>query len=277
MIKDFEKLILKLSPNNKRVVIAPQKGMHGVAKINHQLRDGLSKSFEIVSHIKKSSDLVIITRLDPKGFLNGFKSDIYIFHDAISYKYLGKIKGKIAYFMQSCYLKRSSHIVCISEYSKAQLIHFHPYIDTKKITIIYNDLESENFTQRPYVLWIGSNKAHKRINLLYELAVLCPDIDFIVITNSLAGCDDQSNLTHMTNVNDIVLKQLLTHASGLVCTSAEEGFFLPFIEALNYGVTCFGLHNAIFEELYISNDSVVLEDTVEKLAKELRKSCQKLN
>ena len=276
MIKAYENAIRSLSPDASTVVIKPIEGMHGIAKINYHLRDKLRNKFNVINKKQKSSDIVVKMTLDPMDFVRGFSSDIYVFHDAISYKYLGPLKSKIAYFMQARYLKNARVIICISQYAKSELLHYHPKANVAKITVIHNKLQAATTPSRPYFMWIGSNKAHKRIDLIYEIAHSCPNYDFIAVTNDLKGCYDRKNLTHLTNVSDIVLNSLLSHSNGIICTSSEEGFFLPFAEALNLSITCYGLRTAVFDELYASNKHVIMRDDVEALVTAIKTNASEL-
>lgn len=277
MIKAYENAIRSLSPDASTVVIKPIEGMHGIAKINCHLRERLKNEFNVINQKQQTSDVQIKMTLEPMDFVRGFSSDIYIFHDAISYKYLGYFKGKIAHFMQSRYLKNAKIIICISHYAKSELLHYHSETNEAKIRVIHNELKDKTRPSRPYFIWIGSNKAHKRLNLLYKIAHYCPEFDFIAVTNNLKACNDSKNLTHLTNVNEIVLKRLLCHSNGIICTSSEEGFFLPFIEALNLGVTCFGLRAAVFDELYPSNEHVIIRDDIYALVTAIKENTNEVD
>lgn len=100
--------------------------------------------------------------------------------------------------------------------------------------------------ERPYVLFVGNGKAHKRAGVVVEAVLGDPDARHdLVVVGSLNGVEaaaedlvDRSahRVTEMSRPDDDTLAGLYHGADCLVIPSTYEGFPLAAVEALHLGV-----------------------------------------
>lgn len=100
-------------------------------------------------------------------------------------------------------------------------------------------------SEKPYVLYVGNSYPHKNLNIFLELAKAKPDVDIVLVGKKdyfyerLEKHIRESrveNIYLIGNVPDIHLGILYQNAHAYVFPSLYEGFGLPPLEAMQYGV-----------------------------------------
>ncbi len=157
-------------------------------------------------------------------------------------------------------IHRSKHIVAISEYTKRSILE-HFRVPAGKISVVHNgvrpphgaetvSLESLGIDE-PYILSVGNAYPHKNIETtLLAFRALCDSDARTMLV--LAGKRDmftkkleafvreigipQNRIRFIDTPSDAVLARLYTSAVLFVIASRIEGFGIPPLEALAFGV-----------------------------------------
>ncbi len=159
-----------------------------------------------------------------------------------------------AKMMFSQVAKRNRAILCVSEFTKSELIHRVP-VDERKIKVIHNGVDSVWFKKtiaeprKPYLLFVGNLKPHKNLSGLLDafriLQNLIPHELLIAGNKDGFQTSDRDGLRkleksgnrvrYLGEVGESELHQLYAGASALVFPSFYEGFGLPPLEAMAAG------------------------------------------
>lgn len=147
-------------------------------------------------------------------------------------------------------IRKADIVVCISENTKRDVLHYLPDIDEKKIRIIYNGvstdykvLDTDKYTNLGnYVVFVGSRQPYKQFDLVvqslkdtqYKLAIVGGALNeeeerFV---NEVLGKDNYVQLGYLSNLE---LNELYNKAVCLAYPSAYEGFGIPVLEAQRAG------------------------------------------
>jgi len=179
-----------------------------------------------------------------------------VFHLAMPQYVKGLHKKMYARFMFNAVKKKASKIICVSNFTKNELIRLVG-VDEKKIKVIHNGVDGSWFNitktikpnDKPYLLYVGNVKPHKNLNNLlnaFDLIKDCIPHDVIIvgkkegfITGDKKLFDKASEFGNRVKftgyVTDEVLKQYYVHAACFVFPSFYEGFGLPPLEAMAVG------------------------------------------
>ena len=147
-------------------------------------------------------------------------------------------------------IRKADIVVCISENTKRDVLHYLPDIDEKKIRIIYNGvstdykvLDTDKYTNLGnYVVFVGSRQPYKQFDLVvqslkdtqYKLAIVGGALNeeeerFV---NEVLGKDNYVQLGYLSNLE---LNELYNKAVCLAYPSAYEDFGIPVLEAQRAG------------------------------------------
>jgi glycosyltransferase involved in cell wall biosynthesis len=168
---------------------------------------------------------------------------------------------KVGLKLDNLGLKNASHIISVSECTKADLVHYLN-IPENKISVIYNGVDRTVFKpvlrgnfKFPYLLYVGTERPRKNLGTLMEaFANLKKEVnewrDLKLIKVGNAGRSDKFRQTTLARVrrlglegqviftdylSDSVLACYYSSALALVIPSLYEGFGLPVIEAMACG------------------------------------------
>ena len=160
-------------------------------------------------------------------------------------------------------ISQADHIVCISEYTRQDLLNFSslfPGLEDKEITVVYNGLDTsipyskeelethlpEELQGKQYLLNIGVANPKKNQQAIIE-AMPRIDEDVVLVVNDVnnsyarylrdraSEIGVSGRLHFLENVSDRVKHSLLYHTEALVFPSLIEGFGYPPVEAMVYG------------------------------------------
>lgn len=157
-------------------------------------------------------------------------------------------------------IHRSKHIIAISEYTKRSILQ-HFRVPGKKISVVHNGIVppkgAETVTleslgvRQPYILSVGNAYPHKNIeSTLLAFRALCdsdPDVmmvcagkrDMFVKKLEMFARDigiPQHRIRCIDTPTDAMLARLYTSAVLFVIASRIEGFGIPPLEALAFGI-----------------------------------------
>ncbi len=164
-------------------------------------------------------------------------------------------------------IKRSEAIITPTYTVKDQLVTLfgHPVED--KITPIYEGIsyrflsEKEESVplEKPYLLYVGNFYPHKNVLSLihafaksktrYQLVLAGPQDYFLKrMMNSLSP-EEKKCILVKAKLSLGELATLYKHAEALIHPSVSEGFGLPIVEAMHFGIPIIASHIPVFQEL----------------------------
>lgn len=171
------------------------------------------------------------------------------------------IKYKAFRMVLSNAINHACKIITVSEATKADICKYFPYISPKKIVVIYEGVTSlphsitptprlHNSTTPPYLLYVGNAYPHKNLETLLAAFKLLhasfPDLQLVcagrtdVFQDRLLSVVQteqmRSRIRFEKNPTDEALAHLYAHAALYVFPSRKEGFGLPPLEAMQFGV-----------------------------------------
>ena len=176
-------------------------------------------------------------------------------------------------------LRLADHIVADSEFTKSEVRELFPGARCP-IDVVYlaSSLSANGTTgprplSKPYFLFVGSNVPRRNIKRMMEAYIKYRTVshhpsDIVLVSTyewssfSLADFIETSNLqssVHLIQgIDDNALSNLYAHAQALVMVSLYEGFRLPLVEAMQWGVPSIPRNNSWVAE--ISGSAALLVD-----------------
>lgn len=249
------------------------------SKIVYQLRRwGIEFPFEALS--LKRADFILFPNI--LGYPSMYHTPCApVIHD-LTYidlpEYVSaKLRSDLVRFVPK-QIKRSSFIITVSGFTKQRIVdHYH--VDPAKIVVTPIPPEpprprddarcqavlSELGVTKPYILFVGTIEPRKNVpNLIDAFLALPEDVRNqyqLVIAGRIGwNCEREvaklkelegtdSGVVHLGYVTDEVRDILYQKASAFSSASHYEGFGMPVLEAMNYGVPCCLSNIPIFAEV----------------------------
>lgn len=190
-------------------------------------------------------------------------------HDVLQFKYpevfVSSLTSRIYnYFMEKSIksLPEANHLICVSNWSKTELLKIFKNIDSQKVSVVYNGLDHSIFYPRDkmesrrklgwdpnkkYILNLGSDIPRKQIPLLIKSfkAIKQTFPEAVLVRHGEKKGITPQLIKELGLENDIVfygytpesdLPYFYSAADLLVQPSSEEGFCFPVIEAMACGL-----------------------------------------
>ncbi|WP_339728403.1 glycosyltransferase family 1 protein [Maribacter stanieri] len=190
-------------------------------------------------------------------------------------------------------LIQSDGIICVSENTKRDMLHFFPELSKKEITVIphgvgkqfyeieKSDLKSEKyFDGRPFILYVGDRKAvYKNFNLTVKASKISGLPLAIIGGNSLSEREQtfinihlkKENFIHFSGVSNETLNDFYNKALCLVYPSSYEGFGLPLLEAQSAGCPVIAINSSSIPEVVGESGILLEEESPTLIAEEIKK------
>jgi glycosyltransferase involved in cell wall biosynthesis len=176
-------------------------------------------------------------------------------------------------------LRIANHVIAVSQSTRDDVVKFFPGT-RDKIDTVYEasslnaaGATGPNTRSNPYFLFVGSNEPRKNIERMlaayiqYRKLTLSP-FDLILAGSYQWGdfnaidfieTNDLSSSVHLIhNSEDAMLCVLYAHAKALVMVSLYEGFGLPLVEAMQWGIPLIASNNSAVAE--IAGNAALLVD-----------------
>jgi glycosyltransferase involved in cell wall biosynthesis len=178
-------------------------------------------------------------------------------------------KQKVGRYVFRRVANENNHIIAISQFTKQELQAFTP-INDEKISVIYEASDVSAITPKhyklpfkKYLLYVGQQSDYKNIKRLGDahqlLLAKYPDLGLVLVgkKNASALANETyfnergyKNILFTDFVEDNQLSWLYTHASVYTFPSLMEGFGLPGLEAMGYGVPVVSSNATCLPEVY---------------------------
>ena len=226
----------------------------------------INNSYKLKKEINKLNEQI------NKSFMQKFNPDIYhttyydksrlscskkmvltvydLIHELFNYEY-GFPQN---YLPKESILKQASHIICISENTKKDLINIYN-VDPNKVSVTYlatdfSNLEEnknlKNIVGSKYFLFVGSRWKYKNFsNLLKAMSInkkIQKDLKLVLFGGGSLKKEEinlinelglyAKNIVHI-NGNENFLKSLYTNAEFFIYPSKYEGFGIPILESFS--------------------------------------------
>jgi len=163
-------------------------------------------------------------------------------------------------------IRRSQAIICVSENTKRDLLHYLPDINEKIVYVIPNGVGSAFYpivpsyktsNQGSYVLYVGARHSYKNFTILVDALSVMKDLSLVCVGGGLMTKIESSlisnalpnRFTHYPYVPDSELNKLYNDAFALVYPSSYEGFGIPPLEAMRAGCPVIALNCSSIPEV----------------------------
>ena len=197
----------------------------------------------------------------------GLRKIEYIFYVHDLYQFLEgyTIKNGIYRKIFIHFIRNASLIVFVSNSTKEKFYKiFKDEFCEKEYYIISNDVCSPLDKVEKICFYVGSNKKNKNLALLEKIAkifVRKPDHIFVFVgINEMDLKERSDDFIFLNGVQDSFLSFLYENVDYFVCTSTDEGFCFPVMDALHHGAMVLALQLDVFIELYENQDKILLFD-----------------
>lgn len=202
--------------------------------------------------------------------------NVITLYDFTYEKFQKKLSDKIHFFQKRNAIKNSDVIICISENTKMDLLHYYPESANKKIFVTHL-AASKNFFNKglsfnsrisnPFILFVGARATYKNFIELVKSMKNFPDLKLYIIgggnfTKEEMGMLDKyckNNFKHFKNLDNKELNNLYNSAICLVYPSKYEGFGIPVIEAMNSGCPVIASNSSSIKEI-ATGSAILLEE-----------------
>jgi glycosyltransferase involved in cell wall biosynthesis len=178
-------------------------------------------------------------------------------------------------------IERANHIICISQNTKNDLIHFYN-VPESKISVIYHGIESNSVNnlegyvaRKPYFLYVGGRANYKNFSVLLKAFALSSNLRHNTMIIAFGGGEftpsekrQISELGLFSNIEwasgpDDLLNQYYKGALALVYPSLYEGFGFPPLEAMRFGCPVLASNSSCIPEI-TGNAAYLFDPTIEE-------------
>jgi glycosyltransferase involved in cell wall biosynthesis len=191
------------------------------------------------------------------------------------------IKQLIGRFVFMSVAKKSKYIITPSKYTKDELTKFSK-IDSKKVSVIYesaepakiSDIEAYKQPYSNYLLYVGQQSDYKNIIRLAEahqiLLKKYPDLGLILVGRINKAAQRNKDIFEKKNYQNILFTGFISNeqrnwlyknSKAYVFPSLMEGFGLPGLEAMAYGLPVISSRSTCLPEIY--GDAAIYFDPYE--------------
>lgn len=256
-----------------------------VYKYSHKLNNGLYRIFLGFNQAVKAINPDIIHVQNFAPFVKTIPI-VNTVHDLCfkSYPQLFGSKTNLAFkhfFRRS--LDLSDAIICVSNYTREQLLKFYQ-VDPKKVFVVYEAADEcfryieskktlkiklkEKFSiKNNYFLVVGNIEKrklpHKVIESFGEIFKKYKDVDLVFVGPNKLGIKPTKNIKILGYVTDEELNLLYNGATALIYLSLCEGFGLPLVEAMAVRIPIVCSNIPVFREtvgdgnaFFVDNDKI---------------------
>lgn len=191
--------------------------------------------------------------------------EVLTVHDFTYERFSSGLKMLVHSWQKKKAIKAADVVICISENTKNDLLHFYPQFSNKDIRVIYNgvseqyfiisDLKKDNQSTQ-FFLYVGSRTDYKNFDFVVKSVSLLDEYILKIVGGSLSKNELtllESNLSgrwqFVENVDNVQLNVLYNQAFALLYPSSYEGFGIPIVEAMKAGCPFISLKGSSITEV----------------------------
>ena len=213
-------------------------------------------------------------------------------HDFTYEYFFSGLTRKIHFWQKKKAILKSDGIICISQSTKKDLIHFIPEVDVNKIRVIYNGVnkgfkkidisnafqKEHQFNDFNYAVYIGNRKSkYKNFKMAVESCKI-QKIKLLIIgggkltSKELKFLNNQLELNSfkfLKNVSIEDLNQYYNRAYCLLYPSLYEGFGIPIVEAQKAGCPVIATYSSSIPEVIADISLAIKEPTPDKISNKM--------
>jgi glycosyltransferase involved in cell wall biosynthesis len=193
-------------------------------------------------------------------------------------------------------LRGADQVICVSAFTAAEVAGEYPGLaDRCSVIAEAAELAQENYEERyplpaqPYLLFVGTLEPRKNLpRLLQAFQLACKTSSFahqlLIVGAQGWGREDLPQLLQELGleqrvilkgrVSDAELRELYAGSAGLVMPSLYEGFGLPALEAMQYGVPVLASNTGALPEVVGDGGLLVDPLSIEAIAGAMLSLCQ---
>ena len=197
-------------------------------------------------------------------------------HDFVYEKYMSGIRKKIHSSQKWKSIKEADAIICISDSTKMDLLHYLPQIDENKIHVIHNGVSDEykqithdqyklnlHYGTGGFALYVGVRHVpYKNFNTAVQI---CKELKIPLVTvggepyssEELSKLDillGKGNYVGLRGITNSELNELYNRALVLLYPSLYEGFGIPVLEAQRCGCPVLCMKSSSIPEIVGDTD-----------------------
>jgi mannosyltransferase len=190
-------------------------------------------------------------------------ANVVTVHDLTYEMYRSGIPLAVHVWQKKRAIRRADVVICISEFTKAQLLKFYPEFINKRIEVIHHGVGPEFFLHddRPdepsnKIVFLGARDSYKRFDLAIDAIRYLPDKVLAVVGPALTSVEKDLLDTKLPGrwqycgrLSDDALRMLYNRAFCFVYPSDSEGFGLPLLEAMRAGCPVVCANLTVFPEV----------------------------
>jgi len=187
-------------------------------------------------------------------------------HDFTYERHNNGIRKFIHSWQKKRAIKYADAVICISNHTKNELLHFYPQFRNKKIFVVYHGVGDEFYFDSSIndinkktnkVLFVGSRIGYKRFDIMVDTMELLPDKILTIVGGSKLSENEIKLLDsklfgrweYLGRVSDAKLNELYNTSHCFVFPSDSEGFGLPILEAMKCGCPVVSSSCQVFLEI----------------------------
>jgi len=210
-------------------------------------------------------------------------------HDFTYEYYVKGMAQKVHTWQKKRSILKADGIICISENTKKDLIHFVPQVDINKIRVIYNGVDDKfkpinldvHFNKKHlfedfnYAIYVGDHKTNYKNFDMAIKACQIRNLQFLIVGGGPLSQNEILNLSArlgsdnykaLIDVSVEDLNQYYNRAYCLLYPSFYEGFGIPVIEAQRAGCPVIATNSSSIPEVIADIFFAIDNPTPDKIA-----------
>lgn len=204
-------------------------------------------------------------------------------HDFTYERYMAGLRRYVHCKQKYNTINKADVVVCVSENTRNDLLHYLPDIDKDKIMVVHNGVSDDFYPivgaeRGDRLLYVGSRAKYK--NFGYVVEALSETSYHLDICGTPLSIKEQEYLnrklgsdryTVYSNVDNHRLNELYNRAKCFIYPSSYEGFGLPIVEAQKTGCPVIALNASSIPEVIGETPLLLSELSQKELLSALKK------